>query len=73
MRKKKDTHVWIAQIFETKLAKAGGTVRRKIRNVVTCGSIDELRKECRRRKFHLIMNGDDFVVFCNNEYFTVLE
>jgi hypothetical protein len=73
MSKKKDYHIWIQQIFETKLAKSGGTVRRKVRNVLTCGSVDELREECRKRKFHLIMNGDYFIVFCNSNYFTVLE
>ncbi len=56
---------WIDQIFNAEIASREGVVRRKIADVVTYASHDELLAEVRRRNFHLIETGDQYVIICN--------
>ncbi len=56
---------WIDQIFDSKIAKRGGTVRRKKSSVATYSSLAELKAEVKKRKFHMIEHGDQYIIFCN--------
>lgn len=56
---------WIDQIFEAQQADAGGIVRRSRRDVERLASFEMLLTEVKRRGFHLIETGDQFVVFCH--------
>jgi len=56
---------WLDQIFRAKAATAGGVLRRKVRDVEREIGRDVLELEVRRRGFHLIECGADFVIICN--------
>jgi hypothetical protein len=56
---------WIAQIFNTQAAKNGGIVRRKVSSVKKYASLTALLREVRRRRFHLLRCGHQYVVLCN--------
>ena len=56
---------FLDRIFESKMAKAGGIVRRKrssIDNQITRG---KLLEEVMRRGFHILEIGDQWVIICN--------
>jgi hypothetical protein len=56
---------WIDQIFASDQANNGGVVRRSVDDVRTYGSEDELIAEVRRRRFHMVRIGDQYVILCN--------
>ena len=56
---------WIEQIFEADAASNGGVVRRAIADVEHYASRQMLLDAVRRRNFHLIETGDQFVIICN--------
>jgi thiamine monophosphate synthase len=72
-RKRLSTYEWIEQIFRTRAAMTGGVVRRKVSSVLRYASAEALREACRRRRFHLILNGGYFVILCNNEDYSLLK
>lgn len=59
---------WLDMIFEAKSARSGSVVRRKVawveRNIFVA--------EVRRRGFHLIEAGNQFIVVCNQGPLRVL-
>ncbi len=57
---------WIERIFDAEAADKGAVVRRSIDDVEKLGSLAELLAECRKRDYHLIETGDQFVVICNS-------
>jgi hypothetical protein len=59
------TKKWIAQIFEAKQAQTGGMVRRSLSSIDIYASIFELKAEVRRRGFHMVITGDQAVIFCH--------
>lgn len=59
--------LWIQRIFDAKSARQGGVVRRKLRDVDLIVGRAAFAREIERRGFHAIRNGDQIVVFCNNE------
>lgn len=59
------SNVWIDQIFNCKQARNGGIVRRKLHSVATYASIFELKREVQRRGFHMVISGDQAIVFCH--------
>ncbi len=63
---------WVQQIFQAQAVQNGGIVRRKIANVVRYASIHALEAEVRRRGFHMVISGDQFVIICNAEDFQVI-
>ena len=63
---------WIARIFRAKAARTGGIVRRKVSSVIKYASVSALKREVRRRGFHLVRAGDDFLIFCNAGNFRVI-
>jgi hypothetical protein len=56
---------WIEQIFESQQAKKGGIVRRKWNSVRRFASQAELVAAVKDKGFHIILNGDQYVIFCN--------
>jgi hypothetical protein len=56
---------WIDQIFEADIAKDNGVVRRAKAWVQQLGSHEEFLVEVRKRGFHLIETGEQYVVLCN--------
>jgi len=56
---------WLSQWFSAQQVKKGGIIRRKIASVHKNSSRKALLREVRRRGFHLILNGDQYVVLCN--------
>lgn len=57
---------WIENIFSAKIATEEGIVRRKKTSVERCASRDELITAVKKRKFHLIETGDQYVIVCNS-------
>jgi hypothetical protein len=58
---------WIGQIFKAKQAQLGGIVRRKVASVRRFATIMQLKSSVRSRGFHMVRNGDQFVIFCNTK------
>ena len=56
---------WANQIFNSKIAKRGGVVRRKIASIERYTSQDELKEECKKRGFHVVRHGDQWLIFCD--------
>lgn len=56
---------WIQQIFKSKQAANGGIVRRNLAWVEAYASIRELIKEVQRRGFHMVISGDQAIIFCH--------
>ncbi|MBF9029640.1 N-(5'-phosphoribosyl)anthranilate isomerase [Rhodobacterales bacterium HKCCE3408] len=57
--------LWLAQIFSAKAVASGGVVRRSVSDVERILGRERLELEIRRRGFHLIEAGDQFIVICN--------
>lgn len=55
---------WLDQVFRAKAAQTGGVVRRKVRDVEREVGRDALELAVRRRGFHMIECGGDFVILC---------
>lgn len=56
--------LWLQQIFEAKSVRTGGVVRRKICDVERKVGRRALELEVRRRGFHLIEAGSQFIIIC---------
>jgi hypothetical protein len=56
---------WIRQIFRAQTVRNGGIVRRKIASVTQYASAAALETEVRRRGFHMVVSGDQYVILCN--------
>ena len=59
--------IWMQRIFDAKSARQGGVVRRNLRDVELIVGREAFAKEIERRGYHAIRNGNQIVVFCNNE------
>ncbi|MGR3759187.1 hypothetical protein ACUXV3_03505 [Roseobacteraceae bacterium NS-SX3] len=55
------------QIFDVKSARQGGVVRRKLRDVERNVGLAKLQNEVQRCGYHAVLNGEQVVIFCNNE------
>lgn len=56
---------WLAQIFEGAAAQSGGVVRRPVRDVEQTIGRDRLRQEVKRRGYHMIECGGQFLIICS--------
>ncbi len=56
---------WIQQIFEAKAVAKGGIVRRKVADVEKYASARALKREVKRRKFHILKIGGQYLIICN--------
>ena len=56
---------WMAEFFASKAAMTGGVIRRSRREVDTLIGVDRLELEVRRRGFHLLACGSQYLVVCD--------
>lgn len=56
---------WLAEIFSAKAAANGGVVRRSVAWVEREVGRQKMIAEVRRRGFHMIECGGQFIVICN--------
>ena len=59
------TNSWIRQIFDARQARRGGIVRRSLASIAANASIFELKREVKRRGFHMVITGAQAVIFCH--------
>jgi len=52
-------------IFAAKAARTGGVVRRSVRWIEQEVGHDRFQNEVRRRGFHLVESGGQYIVICN--------
>ena len=57
--------LWIAEIFAAKSVRKGGVVRRSVAWVEREIGRERMLAEVKRRGFHMIECGGQFVVICN--------
>ena len=62
---------WCAALFGAKAASSGGILRRSVRSVDHEIGREVFLAEVRRRGFHAIECGDQFVIICNDGYMKV--
>jgi hypothetical protein len=60
-----DPQVWIDQIFAAKAVARGGVIRRNISWVDAEVGRDRFVSEVRKRGYHLVQTGQQFVVICH--------
>lgn len=63
---------WIDQVFESQIAKRGGVVRRKISSIDKETSQAELKRECRKRGYHIVQHGDQWLIFCDKAFVKII-
>lgn len=56
---------WLFSIFEAQAVRKGGVVRRSKYDVAEYSSYGALLAEVKRRQFHLIEVGDQYIIICN--------
>jgi hypothetical protein len=62
---------WIDNLFDAKIVKKEGIVRRNKSDVRFYSSFDELLEQVRERGYHLIETGNQYVVLCNKGAITI--
>lgn len=63
---------WIHQIFRAQQVRNGGIVRRKVSNVQKYASVEDLECEVKKRGFHMLQSGDQYLIFCHKGVFKVI-
>jgi hypothetical protein len=63
---------WIGQIFRAGAVNKGGIVRRSKADVLRNGGYTALRTEVKKRGFHMIRTGGQYVIICNRGDFKLL-
>jgi hypothetical protein len=63
---------WLEDVFSAKSASRGGIVRRAVRDVEREVGRAVFLNEVRRRGFHLLECGGQFIVVCNSGLMQVL-
>lgn len=63
---------WITDIFSAGAVNKGGIVRRSKADVLKNGGYKALRAEVKRRGFHMIRTGGQYVIICNKGDFKLL-
>lgn len=56
---------WLRQIFRAQSVRSGGIVRRSVADVKKYASFKDLKHEVKRRGFHLLRTGDQYVILCH--------
>jgi hypothetical protein len=59
--------LWMQRIFDAKAARQGQVVRRSLRDIDQIVGRAAFGQELQRRGFHAVLNGDQVVIFCNNQ------
>ncbi len=64
--------LWLAQVFAAKSVGEAGVVRRKVADVERKIGRRTLELEVRRRGFHMVECGGQFVIVCSRAAFNVI-
>lgn len=56
--------IWLRQLFSAKAVETGGVIRRSVKDVERKIGRDVLELEVRRRHFHLVEAGGQFIIIC---------
>ena len=56
---------WTEKIFNSDTAKSGGVVRRSVKDINRTGNRWQIISECKRRGFHIVENGGQWIIICN--------
>jgi hypothetical protein len=67
--RRKGMSAWVNQIFRAAIVSKGGMVRRKKSSVLKYSSFRELSRETKKRGFHLLRNGGQYIIICNKGQF----
>jgi hypothetical protein len=67
-----DNEIWLRQLFSAQAASSGGVVRRNVHDVDRKVGRERLEVEVRRRGFHLLKCGNQFVVICDKNDLTMV-
>lgn len=59
--------IWLQQIFDSRAARSGGIVRRKVRDVERILGRAAFIAEIQRRGYHLVETSGQFIIFCHND------
>jgi hypothetical protein len=62
---------WIRKMFASKIVAKKGLVRRKKSHIDKCNVFDDLLNEVKKKRFHLIETGDQYIIICNAGRFKV--
>ncbi len=62
---------WCAAMFDAKAVARGGILRRAVRDVEREVGRAAFVREVRRRGFHLVECGEQFIVICNDGHLKV--
>jgi len=65
MNKKITPKAWIDQMFKAKIAQNGGPIRRKKSTIEKHASLDGVKEEAKKRGWHIVEVGEQWVVICN--------
>lgn len=68
----KNGAAWLEVLFSSSPAIKGEMVRRKLSDVERNVGLDNLEEAVRDRGFHMIINADQCIIFCNNGDFKVV-
>ena len=63
---------WLEEMFAAKAVTRGGVVRRAVRDVEREVGRNQFVAEVRRRGFHLVECGGQFIVICNSGQIKIL-
>jgi hypothetical protein len=66
------TAAWMDSVFSAKAVEKGGVVRRSVRDVEQQVGRADFVAEVRRRGFHMVECGGQFVVICNTGHMQVI-
>ncbi|MEO0486948.1 MAG: N-(5'-phosphoribosyl)anthranilate isomerase [Pseudomonadota bacterium] len=58
---------WIETIFASKAARDGKVVRRSLHDIQRYATLDRFTREVQRRGYAAVRNGDQIVIFCNQD------
>ncbi len=56
---------WIERVFASKIARRGGVVRRKLSSIDRYTSRALLKRECKRRGYHIVAHRNQWIIFCD--------
>jgi hypothetical protein len=60
-----DAELWIDEVFSAQAVARGGVIRRNVHWIAREIGRDRFAEEVRRRGFHLLETGDQWIVICN--------
>ncbi len=67
-----DRDRWLREIFSAQAVRRGGVVRRSVRWVEQEIGTDALVSEVRRRGFHMLEAGGQYLIICNPGQFRII-